>query len=799
MATKILRMKQIALITFLTFLFVGNYGWSQRTEFKVTLETPNNDSIFFGYQYAILSIEDSSMITGDIIEENPFIFKHYQRHFLLQIYSTEYADTIIEIDVPKGTKEHEIPTVKLRSNELAEVTVKVSRPMFRKSIRGMEVNVANTPLEKLDNAFQILKASPKVISPDDEQLMVIGKGVPKIFVDKQEVTSNDELKAMPAEMIDKIDIITNPSAKYAAEGTSAVIEIYTSGFHLEGSRTNIGINGGVNTQGMPNLGGNIGMNMKRKKFSMNFDLSGRVNRSNSIYNNEYIYANEQRTSEGAGSGTNYFAYGNIKLKYEFNDKHALTFSTRGWGGGNKSTSETDGSFFNEDTLTSTFDKNNESTYGWLNLNAGLRYKWKTDTLGSYFTTRIGYRKRFNGGENENRTLYTDPIFSNQNFNRRTENRDRPDIGTIEVDYVHQFDTTGWELATGISYSMLYNGTFYNQYNLINDQWIEDVAFTNSYDYTEQIGGVYIETTKEWDHFGLSFGLRGESTFIKGKSKSLNQTFIDTAYFNLFPNANLMFFFDNDMDLTLSYSTEFDRPRFANYDPFVRQSDSLNIEYGNPLLRPEYGHEVGLEWGIWKGLSFDVYYSHYTRPISDLTYVDETTGIVHNTSQNGNLSQSIEASINWPTRLSFWSGYHSFWFEYNKTSFTSEFDRLPFFGIGFGAYIYEHFDIPKDFFVNTSLQINRNTWGGNLQSQTVYNWNIGAGKKFLDGDMTLQLRVDNIIPRKYRNNTVGSNFSSSSFWQNQFTQFNVSLRYKFGRLKAVSQIQDVGGSSQGGRL
>lgn len=783
----------LALIIFSTICF-------SQTNFTVNIITPTQDSTLVGFQYALLNPDDSTMITGDVISESSFSFKEFKRHFLLSIYSGEFTDTTIEVNVDGRPKEYIIPDIVLSNNSLDEVVIKAFRPMFKKSLKGMEVNVKNTPLENLENAFDILKASPKIISPDDETLQIIGRGTPTIFVDKQEVSSNDELKAMPADMIDKIDIITNPSARYAAEGQGGVIEIYTTGFHLEGTRTTIGINGGVNTQGLPNLGASIGLNMKRKKFSMNLNLNGSINRSRTIYNSQSFYGTSEQNREGGGNSGRLWSFAKIKMKYDINKNHALTLSGRGWGGGNRTNSITDGEFVDNGVINETFRKDNKAEYNWLNFSSGLRYKWKTDTLGSFFTAKLGYRKRLNSGETENNSNY----FNNngditQSFTRRTNNKDKPDIGSIDIDYVHQFDTTGWELATGLTYNILYNGTNYNQFDLIDDGWQEDVPASNSYDYTEHIGAVYVDVEKEWDKFGLKFGVRGESTFIRGNSKSLNQQFIDTAYFTLFPNLTTMFFFENDMDLTMSYSTDFQRPRFANYDPFVRQSDSLSIEYGNPYLRPEYGHDFAIEWGIWEGLSFEVAYGRYSNPITNLVFIDTATNIQHNTSKNGSLNQELSANISWPTRLGFWSGYHSIWFEYSKTNFTAEFDRTPFFGIGFGVYFYEHFDLKKDYFINTTLQINKNAYGGGTQSEATYRWNIGAGKKFLDGDLSFQLKVNNIIPQKYNSSSVGSNFRTTNFYQGEFTQFNASLTYKFGRLKAISHIQDVDGSGQGGRL
>jgi outer membrane receptor for ferrienterochelin and colicin len=158
-----------------------------------------------------------------------------------------------------------IPMVK--NNNLEQVDIVFKKEMFKRTMDGINVNVEGTSLQNLTNLFEVLKASPKITSPDNERIEIIGRGSPLILVDRQAIISNDELKAIPADQIERIEIITNPSAKYRAQGSgSGVIEVYTKNFHLEGYNMTVRSQAGINTQLQPNAGLNLGLSLKKKKF-----------------------------------------------------------------------------------------------------------------------------------------------------------------------------------------------------------------------------------------------------------------------------------------------------------------------------------------------------------------------------------------------------------------------------------------------------------------------------------------------------------------------------------------------------
>ncbi|MEZ4937726.1 MAG: outer membrane beta-barrel family protein [Crocinitomicaceae bacterium] len=787
-------MKHILLL-FNLFLTLGAFT---QIKYSGRIQTPEGDTLIGG-QFGIYSTNDTTFIKGDLIEENQFEFNYANKPFFIKVFSVAHKDDYIRIEPTPENGKFEIPTIQLQPKEnLDQVTVVSTRPMFDRSLKGIKVNVANTPLSELQTLFDVLKASPKIMSPDDETLTIVGSGAPTIYVDRQEILSMDELKAIPASFVDKIDIITNPSARYSASGSGGVIEVYTLNYHMEGAVTSIGLNGGINTKAQPSLGGNINTNFKRKKFSLNFSINGSYGK--------YLNPNTSRTEYTDSSGiiqdlsaenrgAHYWGYGNLKIRYDFNPKHSLTAGIKGWGGGNLGNSEEKENFYQNNILNQYKNSFHDEENVWINPTANLNYKWVTDSSGSYFNTRIQYNFSIRDGKSLDNSTFYDYVNTNTTgFNRKTDSRNRPHVITTFIDYVHIFGESGWEIAAGGFHSGLINDKIYDQYNFVDQEWVLDQQFSNQYDYKENIAALYMDMEKEWKKFSMKMGIRGEGTFINGFSQALNKQIIDTFYLNLFPSATFMFKFNKDWSMTASYNSRISRPKFENYDPFIRQPDSISITYGNPNLLPEYSHTASIEFGYKFGYSLGVSYTRTNRPISNRSFVDSNTFILNSTPANADFSDQIGINLSIPINLKWWRGYNSFWANYNKYYFPDNFGRAPFGNFAFGLYLYEQFFLPKDWSINTSLNIN--SWANSESSMKpqVY-WNIGLGKKLMDGDINLRFDVNNIAPPKNRSTSYGANYFVESQFQWAYTTFKLSFTYKFGRLKAVQRIEDASKNNQ----
>lgn len=225
------------------------YTFSQNTRVIANIDS---DEIPEGMGKGIIfSLPDSNLVKGSYIDSTSISIKFNATKggtFYLKLVAPGLKDTNIVFTVEDTLVD--LGTISLFNEQsLDEVSVVYRKPYFEKTINGIKVNVKGTTLEELNSLFDILKASPRLTSPDDESIEIIGRGVPLILIDRQPIMSNDELKAIPADQVDRFEILTNPSAKYKAQGSgNGVIEIFTTNFNLEGYRANIRINGGLNNK-----------------------------------------------------------------------------------------------------------------------------------------------------------------------------------------------------------------------------------------------------------------------------------------------------------------------------------------------------------------------------------------------------------------------------------------------------------------------------------------------------------------------------------------------------------------------
>ncbi len=788
-------MKTLSL--FVSLLFAG-ISFSQTLIVEVPVQAADlPDGIGRGMVY---NTSDSSLVKGNFIDSNVF---HVQfeaiedANYYIKLTAPGFLDTVISF-VAKPPIMRFDPVTLTPDVLLDEINVVYEKPVFERTMNGLSVNVKGTTLEQLNTLFDILKASPRLSSPDDENIEIIGRGVPLILIDRQALVSNDELRAIPASEVDKIEIITNPSAKYRAQGSgNGVIEVYTNDFSLQGYRANVRMNGGVNTKKKYGGASFVGLNMKKGKFSLNANAGINYWQSYGSGNSNYattdssLYSNSEFMNNGQGHWRNY----KLKVGYDINEHQRLSFGYGGNGSVNSSISENSRNYYVQNVLTTTQSGTSDNNYKWLTNRAFANYTWDTDTLGSAFEVNINYTRRNSDGDNE----YSTNFVENQNqedYYALATSRDRPNIFEVRVNHEENIDST-LVLEFGADASALFNVKRFNRYTPENGQWVEDPVYTNSYNYQEQIVGLFAQVSKMWGKFGAQLGIRGEYTRLDGFSESLNQQFMDSSYILPFPNAGVMFEPSDKFAITAYYSSGIDRPSFSNFDPFVRILDSLSVQIGNPFLRPSYDHTIGLEFDIMYSYNISFSYSRYPDMVSTLTVVDPVTLINTSTPWNSRLAETYSISLSLPIQLKWLNGWNSFWLDYNTYEFTDIFERDSFSNVTMGFYSYLTFSLPYDFKLMNRLSISK--WGNDAFTGNVRtNWGLRLTKEFDKPDINIYAEVNQLVPPRNLSETVNSNYVSFSESQWAFTGFRVGVFFKFGRLTANTSIKESE-SGQSGRL
>lgn len=752
----------------------------------------------------IFKKSDSSLVKGNYLDSIFFTTQFNGKigeEYYMKIIVPSRVDTTINFTVKSefvqlGTIEQKMDLT------LDEVKVTYIQPMFERTMNGISVNVDGTTLAQLNTLFDVLKASPRLTSPDEESIEIIGKGSPLILVDRQPIITNDELKAIPADQVDRIEIITNPSAKYKAQGSGGgVIEVYTKDFSLEGYQASIRAIGGITTQLMPTEAANIGLSFKKKKFSLNsyFGINHRMyNSIGESYGTSTSGTPRSYKAVSDNVSSNLWYYFNLKSAYRFNEFQRLTFGVNGNGSEHSSEGNHDYDYLLNDSLITVKDRSSNYKSQWRNNSAFANYTWETDTLGSAFEVNFNFFRKVDVNTNESLSRIDDyELGTSTRFDIKTEARNQPNVGELRANYEHYFDTSGWVASFGGEYSLLKNGKRFGQSSLIDNSWIVDDVYTNSYDYQEDNAGMFAEVSKNWDKVGIRFGLRGEYTKLYGYSQSLQQTFMDSNYVALFPSGSILLEPSENIGITFYYDSGIDRPSFSNYDPFVRVIDSLEIHYGNPYLRPSFEHSAGVEFDLFYAYNISLNYYRLNDPISDLKFIRDNSFLSESTPANADYEESWDVSLSIPIQLPWLRGWNSAWVSYDKYVFTEEFQRDPFINVTYGVYSYLTFELPKKFSIQNRFSLSR--WGGdNMIARMNYNWAIRATKKFDKNSLQCFAEVANIAPRQSQHTITNGNYTSFSSSQYSFTTFKIGMFVKFGRLKAPDSIQDSS-SGQSGRM
>lgn len=744
-------------------------------------------------QISIYTLPDSTFIKGELLDSSLFKISFNTtdtKLFYLKISVPEYTSKFINFKL----NEQNLGLITLEKNiNLETVDVVYKKAIFKRTMDGLSVNVEGTELQNLTNLFEVLKASPQLTSPDDENIEIIGKGRPLIMIDRQAITSNEELKAVPAAQIERIEIITHPSAKHKAQGSSGgVIEVYTKNFHLEGYNMNISTSAGINTELKPLGRLNLGISLKKNKFSLNGYLGGSY-RSQNSYGTDNAEAtdgsNRETVSNFTTTGHNIWQYYNLKSAYDINEKQRLTIGVNGYGGTGNTTGETSTTYIIADDSISHRNSISPYKYTWLNNTAFINYTIETDTFNSALEINLNYINKVNTNSSESTSKFKNYLdASDSRFDIKNVSRDIPNLGELRVNYDHYFDTTKWKLSFGGLINTLFNGKTFDQSNLSQNAWEIDPAYSNSYNYSEFGGALFIELSKKWKTIGFKAGIRGEYTKLRGYSNSLNKEFIDSSYILPFPNLSILFEPNDKIGITLFYNSGIDRPQFSNFDPFIRIQDSLSIVYGNPYLLPSFEHSLGLEIDLFYTYNISLTYNHANKPTSELSFIQNGSFIQETTPWNALKEQGAEASLNLPIKTKWLQGWNSLWIDYSKYTFTSEFEREPLFNLTYGASSYLTFTLPKSWTISNRIRINK--WGGATGiNNATFNWGLRLTKKFMANKLQLFFDINNIIPQKNKYTKISGNYNYTSINQYAFTAFKLGIYFKFGRLKANTNIKE----------
>lgn len=546
-------------------------------------------------------------------------------------------------------------------NVLEEVVVTAKKPLVERKIDRTVVNVENTSLAAGGTINDILKIAPGV-SMDDGKISLRGKKGVIVMIDDRRMNLSPSdvarmLENMPAEQVRQIELITNPSAKYDAEGGAGIINIVTRKNLDTGFSATLVSGFRIGTE--PKF--NEGVNMNFRKNRMN--IFGNYNYSNNRNDSEYISDKNIENQEGQlfynqTGNTLVRRIGNnarAGMDYHLTDNHTIGFLLT-MNGGRSLTNETQDINYKDRSASvadSTVKSNNHgrTTFDTYSVNLNSRHKFSDKDELFFNADYLTYSAQ---DPNTYNNLYSNSSGESEEENVFNNSSSSIKLITAKIDYSKEL-APGSRFDAGIKTSFSSSSSDIRfESEAENGQLIIDPLRTNAFDYEEYINSVYINyygklgKNTEWQ-----LGLRGENTKYNGVSLTTGEK-INRSYFQLFPSFFLLHRLNEANELGFSYGRRIGRPDYADLNPFIDYSSPLFFTQGNPTLLPETTDNLEINYTFAKKLNTSVGFSRTNNYFNYFTSIsDPETGATKQTVENFKHYDSWFAGVNYGDDLFKW--------------------------------------------------------------------------------------------------------------------------------------------------
>lgn len=615
--------------------------------------------------------------------------------------------------------------------------------------------------------------------------------------------STDALRQLPADAIEKVEVITSPSARYDAEGTAGLLNIV-----LRREKT-LGFNGSANFfVGYPNTSGvTLNANLRSDNYNIFSTVGYRYREApgNAFFDNRYFSGNidrliEDRDYDRIGKNLN----ANVGMEYFFTPSSSLTGSVffRTSSGDDTTTNATkrfiDGSLDSE-TLRQELETEDDDSY-----QLSLDYTKKFDDDDHKLTADFQFSESdetVNSLIEENRTVPIEDLIALEDIREIESEREV----LIQADYVLPLGDARFEAGYRSDLEREITDYRLDSLDQSSGNFVINRNLTNTFTYDENVHALYTQYGDKFGKFSFLAGLRLEQTILKGKIDSefdpsqleeelgtdvdLN---FDKDYLGLFPTLNLNFEIGEMEQITLGYNRRINRPRGWFINPFPSRSSRTNIFQGNPDLDPAFSNAYDLGYlKRWKKLTLtsSIYYQKETNSFSR---VQEETG--QTTTDGIDIIRSIPINLATNVRIGAEAGLlysPAKWLRLNGSFNIFRFDSEGVFnGVDYGADNTSWFArMSSRVTLPAKIQWQTNAFyrGPNENAQTrsegILSINLAFSKDIINDNATISLNVSDLLnSRKRQSFTTTDFFTSESEFQWRERSFRISFLYRFNEPK-----------------
>lgn len=705
------------------------------------------------------------------------------------------ADNIQFLDVTGDEKVIDLGKIGLSDqNGLEEVTVTAFKPLVTVDLDKITYSTEDDPDSKTNTVFEMLRKVPMVTIDAEDKIELKGSGSFKIYLDGKpsNMISNNPtqvLKSMPANTVKNIEVITDPGAKYDAEGVTGIINIVTNKQPFGGYTASV--NAGVDTKGGYNAGAYLSAKYNKIGFTGNYnyysykspDNENRYFREDHI-NPYYKYLTQNGESKYDGHGQ----YGSGELSYEIDTLNLLSFSISQYGG--KGNNEPELKVLMQDAdrndIYSYIQKSNSTyKYGSTNLNADYQrtFKKKDELL------TASYRYSISPDDSDSDTKI-ESLFNYRNRHQKSYSDADTKEHTFQLDYTTPFKKIH-TLEAGLKYIIRINesNSLHDTLDLVTNTWIPQPSDNDQFKHTQNIFSGYAGYSLKLKKVGAKVGLRAENTDLKAEFPLNGTQNFDTDYFNLIPSVTASLKYKESHNFRLGYNMRIQRPGIWYLNPYVNSSDPKNIYRGNPDLEVEKSHNINLNYSYFKpkiNFNANLYYNFINNSIQQIAEIRNDTSYTtySNIGKRNDGGLYVYANINPIKTLRININTSASYTDIRANDGSGE-GNSGFSGRFFGGIQYS---FPHDLMVS----LNGGVASGSINLQNKYGGyhysSIGINKSFLDKKLTFSVNAVNLfeknITRKYEIDTDKFYTRSENTYPSRTFRFSVT--YRFGEMK--QQIQ-----------
>ena len=722
---------------------------------------------------SIRAIETQKPLTGTVSDSTGVFRINRVKNgtYILSASFIGYKSVEKEFTISPTARNVNVKNILLEEDNqvIDEIKVVGQRAQMRFEIDKKVFDVESNISQAGGSASELLENIPSIEVDNEGEISLRGNSSVTIWINgKASGLSADNqaqiLEQIPAESIERIELITNPSAKFSPEGTSGIINIILKKNRKAGYYGSFQIGadilGGYNTSGSINYSSgkiesylNIGY---RQRKSGSKDYSDRINLDDQGNPVSYLNQNGRRDRKGGALFTG------VGLTFHLTQTDHIGIEGFGHFGNRNSNntiryeSDVPGSFSSSERIS---NSDNSSKGGNVNLDYKHEFSEKSNIIA---------RASWDLWVSDGTSTYKQHSLYQQNKEisswQKQESDNRSQSWEFQADYVNQFSEES-KLETG------YKGTLSRQKSPVETYSGEtettavfDELLYNKYSYNRNIQALYVTFSTKVNSFGLQLGLRGEYTDTETKSLGYERTEATAHpykdnYFSLFPSLFLSYSLPQNHEIQVNYTRRISRPRGWQLNPFMDMTDSLNISFGNPYLSPEYsnsfelnitqsssaGAEIVAKNKLLKFLDFTTTLNFYYNELEGFSYLpaDADAPVTGERDDNFSWTGKIIANAILPHAISLQATG-----SYNSKQIIAQGHR-----------------------------------------EANYRLDLGARKFFFDRKINLSISVQDILnSRNWHSITSGNGFKQDSDSWRKGGVFRFTLSYNFGNMKASKQKQ-----------